>query len=128
MSAAITKITMDELNHRLEDWLCECATTEEEWDVIAEYSLHRKIKLVNKIYDGGVAQFLIDAFPEIWFNSNMNIAFAEPTRFKPEISNTEKTVATVLTLEEWANMDHFFDQDDQIVVAFKDGSFKVINP
>ena len=64
MSAAITKITMDELNHRLEDWLCECATTEEEWDVIAEYSLHRKIKLVNKIYDGGIANFLIDAFPE----------------------------------------------------------------
>jgi len=56
---------MDELNHRLEDWLCECATTEEEWDVIAEYSLHRKIKLVNKMYDGGIANFLIDAFPEI---------------------------------------------------------------
>ena len=65
MSAAITKITMDELNHRLEDWLCECATTEEEWDVIAEYSFHRKIKLVNKMCDGGIAQFLIDAFPEM---------------------------------------------------------------
>ena len=64
MSAAITKITMDELNHRLEDWLRECATTEEEWDAIAEYSLHRKIKLVNKIYDGGIANFLIDTFPE----------------------------------------------------------------
>ena len=61
---AITKITMDELNHRLEDWLCECATTEEEWDVIAEYSFHRKIKLVNKMYDGGIANFLVDAFPE----------------------------------------------------------------
>ena len=52
MSAAITKITKDELNNMLEDWLCECATMEEEWDVIAEYSFDRKIKLVNKMYDG----------------------------------------------------------------------------
>ena len=64
-SPAITKITMDEINKRLEDWLCDCATTEEEWDVIAEYSFHRKIKLVNKMYDGGIANFLVDAFPEI---------------------------------------------------------------
>ena len=65
MSAALTKITMDEINKRLEDWLCDCATTEEEWDVIAEYSFHRKIKLVNKMYDGGIANFLVDAFPEM---------------------------------------------------------------
>ena len=62
MSAAITKITKDELNNMLEDWLCECATMEEEWDVIAEYSFDRKIKLVNKMYEGGIANFLIDAF------------------------------------------------------------------
>ena len=65
MSAALTKITIDEIDKRLEDWLCECATTEEEWDVIAEYSFHRKIKLVNKMYDGGIANFLVDAFPEM---------------------------------------------------------------
>jgi SRSO17 transposase len=65
MSAALTKITKDELNKVLEGWLCDCATTEEEWDVIAEYSFERKIKIVQRDYVGGVAQFLIDAFPEI---------------------------------------------------------------
>jgi len=65
MSAALTKIAKDELNKVLEGWLCDCATTEEEWDVIAEYSFKRKIKIVQRDYVGGVAQFLIDAFPEI---------------------------------------------------------------
>ena len=65
MSAALTKIAKDELNKVLEGWLCDCATTEEEWDVIGEYSFERKIKIVQRDYVGGVAQFLIDAFPEI---------------------------------------------------------------
>jgi len=64
-SPALTKIAKDELHKRLRDWLFDCATTEEEYDVIEEYSFERKIKLVNKRYDGGLAQFLIDAFPEI---------------------------------------------------------------
>lgn len=64
MSAAITKITIDELNHKLENWLLECATIEEEWYVVAGYSFHQKIKLVNKKCEGGIASFLINCFPE----------------------------------------------------------------
>ena len=82
MSAALTKITKDELNKVLEGWLCDCATTEEEWDVIAEYSFERKIKIVQRDYVGGVAQFLIDAFPEIWLNWIMKIEFAKATKFE----------------------------------------------
>lgn len=82
MSAALTKIAKDELNKVLEGWLCDCATTEEEWDVIAEYSFERKIKIVQRDYVGGVAQFLIDAFPEIWLNWIMKIEFAKPTKFE----------------------------------------------
>ena len=82
MSAALTKIAKDELNKVLEGWLCDCATTEEEWDVIAEYSFERKIKIVQRDYVGGVAQFLIDAFPEIWLNWIMKIKFAQPTKFE----------------------------------------------
>jgi len=63
--SALTKIAKDELHSQLQGWLCECATTEEEWDVIADMTFKQLIKIVNKDYVGGVAQFLIDAFPEM---------------------------------------------------------------
>ena len=65
MSAALTKITKDELHSRLQSWLCECATIEEEWDIIADMSFSQLIRQVEKEYVGGVANFLVDAFPEM---------------------------------------------------------------
>lgn len=62
---ALTKITKDELHSQLQGWLCECATTEEEWDVIADMTFKQLIRTVEKNYIGGVPQFLIDAFPEM---------------------------------------------------------------
>ena len=64
MSAAIAKITKDEIHSRLQGWLCECATIEEEWDIIADMSFSQVIRQVEKEYVGGVANFLVDAFPE----------------------------------------------------------------
>ena len=64
MSAAIAKITKDEIHSRLHGWLCECATIEEEWDIIADMSFSQLIRQVEKEYVGGVANFLVDAFPE----------------------------------------------------------------
>ena len=64
MSAAIAKITKDEIHSRLQGWLCECATIEEEWDIIADMSFSQLIRQVEKKYVGGVANFLVDAFPE----------------------------------------------------------------
>lgn len=98
MSAALTKIAKDELNSTLEGWLCECATTEEEWDVIAEYSFERKIKIVQRDYVGGVAQFLIDAFPEIWLNWIMKIEFAKPTKFEVPV---QKVWTTSPKMKQW---------------------------
>ena len=65
MSAALTKITKDELHSRLQGWLCECATIEEEWDIIADMSFNQLVKTVDKEYVGGIANFLVDAFPEM---------------------------------------------------------------
>ena len=64
MSAAIAKITKDEIHSRLQGWLCECATIEEEWDIIADMSFSQLIRQVEKEYVGEVANFLVDAFPE----------------------------------------------------------------
>ena len=98
MSAALTKIAKDELNKVLEGWLCDCATTEEEWDVIGEYSFERKIKIVQRDYVGGVAQFLIDAFPEIWLNWIMKIEFAKPTKFEVPV---QKVWTTSPKMKQW---------------------------
>jgi len=65
MSAALTKITKDELHSRLQGWLCECATIEEEWDIIADMSFSQLVKTVDKEYVGGIANFLVDAFPKM---------------------------------------------------------------
>jgi len=107
MSQTVEK-TKNELHELLKGWLYDCANSEDEMEEIAEVSFCRAIRIVEREYVGGVSQFLIDAFPEMWYSLIMKIEFAEPVKFevamKPACPINKDTIKKVIesTKEKWA--------------------------
>lgn len=65
MSLALEKIAGDEILNKAQNWLCDCASIEDEWQYIQTLKGEDLLKLIDREYCGGLTNFLVDAFPQL---------------------------------------------------------------